>query len=323
MLQHAPVMEYRNLGRSGLKVSRTALGSWLTFGAALDPAGAGRLVAEAVELGVNLLDTADVYRSGEGETLLGRAIQSLPRHRLVLASKCYFPMSDDPNDRGLSRKHIHESIDGSLRRLGTDYLDLYQCHRFDPETPLLETAAAMDDLIRRGKVLYWGVSQWPAERITEVVDLCRRERLHAPISNQPLYNLFERGIEVDVLPASERAGLGQIVYSPLAQGVLSGKYLPGQAPPPGSRATDAQSNQFLGRYTTPERLRQAAAFAAFARSRGATPAGLALAFCLRDARVTSVIVGASSGAQLRENITGAGQVHPPEVWQHVERLFAA
>ena len=159
MLQHDGSMEYRNLGQSGLKVSRTALGSWLTFGAALDQERAARLVAEAFELGINLFDTADVYRAGEGESLLGRAIQALPRHRLVLASKCFFPMSDDPNDRGLSRKHIHESIDGSLHRLGTDYLDLYQCHRFDPETPLLETAAAMDDLIRRGKVLYWGVSQ--------------------------------------------------------------------------------------------------------------------------------------------------------------------
>lgn len=323
MLQHDGSMEYRNLGQSGLKVSRTALGSWLTFGAALDQERAARLVAEAFELGINLFDTADVYRAGEGESLLGRAIQALPRHRLVLASKCFFPMSDDPNDRGLSRKHIHESIDGSLRRLGTDYLDLYQCHRFDPETPLLETAAAMDDLIRRGKVLYWGVSQWPAERITEVVELCRREHLHAPISNQPLYNLFERGIEAEVLPASARAGLGQIVFSPLAQGVLSGKYRPGQPPPPGSRATDEQSNQFLGRYTTPIRLRQAEAFAALARSRGATPAGMALAFCLRDPRVTSVIVGASSSAQLRENIAGAAQTFSPDVWQHVEQQFSA
>jgi aryl-alcohol dehydrogenase-like predicted oxidoreductase len=239
----------------------------------------------------------------------------------VLASKCFFPMSDDPNDRGLSRKHVHESIDGSLRRLGTDYLDLYQCHRFDPETPVLETAVAMDDLIRRGKVLYWGVSQWPAERITEVVELCRRERLHAPISNQPLYNLFERGIEADVIPASLRAGLGQIVYSPLAQGVLTGKYRPEAPPPPGSRGSDAQSNQFLGRYTTPVRLQQAAAFASYARSRGASPAGMALAFCLRNPGVTSVVVGASSGAQLRENITGAAQSFADDVWRQVEQLF--
>jgi len=316
-------MQYRNLGRSGLKVSAVGLGSWLTFGGAVDGETAGRLVADAFELGVNLFDTADVYRLGEGETVLGRAIAALPRHRLVLASKCFFPMSDDPNDRGLSRKHVCESIDGTLRRLRTDYVDLYQCHRFDPETPVLETAMAMDDLIRRGKVLYWGTSQWPAERLTELAELCRRERLHAPISNQPLYNLFERGIEHDVLAASERAGLGQLVFSPLAQGVLTGKYAPGQKPPAGSRATDDRSNQFIARYLVPEKLQQAQALAAFASQHGSTAAGLALGFCLRDRRVTTVLVGARNGAQLRENIAGALQSQPPAVWQKLESMFPA
>src|SRR5262245_63295891 len=169
-------MQYRNLGRSGLKVSAVGLGSWLTFGGAVDGETAGRLVADAFELGVNLFDTADVYRLGEGETVLGRAIAALPRQRLVLARKCFFPMSHDPNDRGLSRKHVCESIDGTLRRLRTDYVDLYQCHRFDPETPVLETAMAMDDLIRRGKVLYWGTSQWPADRLTALAELGPRQR---------------------------------------------------------------------------------------------------------------------------------------------------
>lgn len=316
-------MQLRNLGRSGLKVSQIGLGSWLTFGAALDAQLALRLVHEAFDSGINLFDTADVYFAGEGERVLGEAIRELPRHRLVLASKCFFPMSDDPNDRGLSRKHVLESIDGSLRRLCTDYLDIYQCHRFDPATPLLETAMAMDDLIRRGKLLCWGVSQWPAERITEIVTLCRSERLHAPISNQPLYNLFERGIERDVLPAGESAGIGQLVYSPLAHGVLSGKYLPGLPPPKDSRATDEKGKQFISRYSTPERLQKAQELVLFAAQHGATAVGMALGFCLRDPRVTSVLVGARSGKQLQQSIDGALQSNPPEVWQHLAELFPA
>ena len=204
-------MLYRHLGASGLRVSVVGLGSWLTIGNAIDQQATGKLIAAAFDHGVNLFDTADVYNHGEGERALGLAVRDLPRHRLVLATKCFFPMSDDPNDRGLSRKHVHESLHASLKRLGTDYVDLYQCHRFDPETPVLETARAMHDLIRAGHVLYWGTSQWPADRIAEVVELCRREHLHAPISNQPLYNLFERGIETAVLPTSARCGRGQIV----------------------------------------------------------------------------------------------------------------
>ena len=231
-------MQYRNLGASGLKVGAVGLGSWLTIGNAIDDAAAERLVRVAFDRGVNLFDTADVYNLGGGERALGQAVRDLPRHRLVLATKCFFPMSDDPNDRGLSRKHVVESLHGSLRRLGTDYVDLYQCHRFDPDTPLLETARAMDDLIRAGKALYWGTSQWPAERIAEVVELCARSGLAAPIANQPLYNLFDRGIEQAVLPTSRRLGLGQLVYSPLAQGVLTGKYGRGDAVPAASRAAD-------------------------------------------------------------------------------------
>ncbi|MEC7584102.1 MAG: aldo/keto reductase, partial [Planctomycetota bacterium] len=165
-------MKYRSLGRSGLKVSCVSLGSWLTFGYSVDDQHSRRIVGAAFDRGINLFDTADVYANGAGESSLGAAIADLPRHRLVIASKCFFPMSDDPNDRGLSRKHIHESVEASLQRIGTSYLDLSQCHRFDEDTPLLETAMAMDDLIRQGKVLYWGTSQWPAERIAEVAELC-------------------------------------------------------------------------------------------------------------------------------------------------------
>lgn len=314
-------MQYRPLGASGLKVSVVGLGSWLTIGNTLDASTTTDLVRCGFDAGVNLFDTADVYNQGEGERALGRALRDLPRHRCVVATKCFFPMSDDPNDRGLSRKHIHESIRGSLTRLQTDYVDLYQCHRFDPETPLLETAMAMDDLIRRGLVLYWGVSQWPAERIAEVVELCRAEGLHRPISNQPLYNLFDRGIESAVLPTCGLAGLGTLCYSPLAQGVLSGKYRPGAPPPADSRAADARVNQFVGRYLSPAHLDKVARFTALAAQHRLTPVQLALAFCLRDPRITSVLVGVRTEAQLRGNLAAVGATIDPELQQALDAIF--
>ena len=316
-------MLYRNLGRSGLKVSVVGLGSWLTIGNAIDGGATGRLVAAAVLHGVNLFDTADVYAAGEAEIALGKAIRDVPRRQLVIATKCFFPMSEDPNDRGLSRKHIHESIRASLQRLGTDHVDLYQCHRFDPDVPLLETARAMDDLIRRGMVLYWGTSQWPAERIEEVVALCAREGLHAPISNQPIYNLFDRGIEAAVLPVSERCGLGQLVYSPLAQGVLTGKYRPGAAVPADSRAADPRSNQFVGRYLGARQLEQAQRLAALAARHGSTALQLALAFCLRDPRVASVLVGARSEEQFAASIGAVGRTIDAGLQQELDSIFPA
>jgi aryl-alcohol dehydrogenase-like predicted oxidoreductase len=312
---------YRPLGSSGLKVSVVGLGSWLTIGNAIDGKASSQLVAHAFAQGVNLFDTADVYNDGEAEQALGAAIRGMARHQLVLATKCYFPMGDDPNDRGLSRKHVIESLHGSLRRLGTDYVDLYQCHRFDPEVPLLETAMAMDDLIRRGHALYWGTSQWPAERIAEVVLLCERERLHRPISNQPLYNLYDRGIETAVLPTAARHGLGQLAYSPLAQGVLTGKYSPGQAPPPTSRAADPRQNQFVGRYLTEPRLVQAQKLKLLAQQAGLTPTQVALAFCLRDRRVASVLVGARDAQQLAGSLAAVDVTLPADLLAELDRLF--
>ncbi len=316
-------MLYRSLGASGLKVSVVGLGSWLTFGNQLDAGGSDRLVRAAFERGVTLFDTADVYRTGDGERALGTAIRGLPRHHLVLATKCFFPMSEDANDRGLSRKHVHESLRASLQRLQTDYVDLYQCHRFDPDTPLLETAMAMDDLIRRGLALYWGTSQWPAERIDEVAAACRQHGLHRPISNQPLYNLFDRGIESEVLPAGTRAGLGQLVYSPLAQGVLTGKYAPGAPPPAGSRAADARANQFVGRYLAPERLEQAQRLVALAQRHGRTATQLALAFCLRRGEVASVLVGARSEDQLAGSLAAVGVELDADLLAALEAVFPA
>ena len=316
-------MRHRPLGKSGLKVSVLGLGSWITFGGSVDILGVKSIVRRAFEGGINFFDTADVYLNGIGEQALGAAIADLPRHRLVLASKCFFPMSEDVNDRGLSRKHVHESLDASLRRMRIDYLDLYQCHRFDPDTPLHETAAAMDDLIRRGKVLYWGVSMWPAERITEVVELCRREGMHAPISNQPLYNLFERGIESAVIPASERAGVGQVVYSPLAQGVLSGKYGPAGAAPAGTRAADPKAGQFVDRYLTPERRALAVRYVEWARSTGRDPLVTALAFCLRTQNVSSAIVGARSLEQLDALLPAGDMELDAATTAELERMFPA
>jgi voltage-dependent potassium channel beta subunit len=314
-------MEYRHLGSSGLRVSVVSLGSWLTFGNTVEQETTDRIVGKAVDCGVNLLDTADIYGRGEGERALGKVISGRRREHLVLASKCFFPMSDDVNDRGLSRKHVVESLHQSLGRLRTDYLDLYQCHRPDPDTPLEETAAAMDDLIRQGKVLYWGVSMWPADQIARTVELCRSAGLHAPISNQPVYNLFEREIEADVIPTCEDLGVGQIVFSPLAQGVLTGKYGPAGEPQRGSRAADARVNQFMGRYLVPERLEQVAGLVALAKEAGHRPAVLALAWCLRQPNVGSVIVGATSVAQLEQNLGAAEVKLAPDVEARLEGLF--
>ncbi len=314
-------MQYRRLGQSGLKVSAVSLGSWLTYGNVLDQSATTRIVAAARERGVNLFDTADVYARGDGEVALGKALRGVRREHVVIASKCFFPMSDDVNDCGLSRKHVVESLHASLRRLDTSYLDLYQCHRLDPETPIEETVLAMVDLIRQGKILYWGVSQWPAHAIAQAVTFCRLHALPPPISNQPLYNLFDRMIEAEVMPVSAQHGVGQIVFSPLAQGVLSGKYAGGKAPDASTRAGNDKVNQFIGRYLTPARLQQADRAAALARRLGVPPAQLALAWCLRCPEVASVIVGATSEKQLIENIEAAALTLTAAALAELDQVF--
>ncbi|MCC6785799.1 MAG: aldo/keto reductase family protein [Planctomycetes bacterium] len=317
-------MQYRHLGSSGLRVSAVAFGTWLTAGNTLDLAATQRLVASAAELGINFFDTADVYARGAAEEALGAALKGRPRHTLVVATKCFFPMSDDPNDKGLSRKHVVESLHGSLRRLGLDYVDLFQCHRSDPDTPLEETCRAMDDLIRQGKTLYWGVSLWSAEQIERAVQLCRAEGWAPPISNQPCYNLLDRGIEAAVMPRAAALGVGQIVYSPLAQGVLSGKYRRGAAPPPGSRATDERANRFIGRYLgDPGAVDRTERFVRLAAELGLAPSRIALAFCLRRPEVASVIVGATSAAQLEENAAAAALALDAATLRALDEIFPA
>ena len=238
-------MNYRHLGKYGVKVSEVALGSWLTYGGATEDEAARQCIEKAYDLGINFFDTANVYANGKSEETVGRVLAAYPRHSYFLATKVFFPMGDGPNDRGLSRKHIFEQCHASLKRLGTDYVDLYQCHRYDAETPLEETLTALDDLARQGKILYAGVSEWSAGQIAHAVDYIRGAGLHPLVSNQPYYNMLGRGIEKEVIPLCEREGIGQVVFSPLAQGILTGKYKPGQPLPEGTRAADPKQNMFM------------------------------------------------------------------------------
>jgi len=315
-------VNYRKLGRSGLKVSEVSLGGWLTQGRTIDDATTEAIVRRAFDLGVNLFDTADVYNAGASETALGKAIRSIPRRDLVLATKCYFPFSEGPNDRGLSRKHIVESLNDSLKRLGTDYVDLYQFHRFDPETPLDETVRAIDDLVRAGKVLYWGVSEWKAHQIAELCGIAKALNAHPPISNQPRYSLLSRGIEESILPVSDANGLGQIVFSPLAQGILTGKYLPGQSAPQGSRGADETSNNFMRDMLNDETLTKVQRLKTFVEGHGQDLGTFALAWCLRHPGVSSVIVGASRVEQLEQNAKASGVSFSDDVWKEAEALVA-
>jgi voltage-dependent potassium channel beta subunit len=297
-------MRYRRLGDSGCQVSVLALGSWLTFGGSVDQKTTDACVRAAFEGGINLFDTADIYAHGAAETALGRALAPLRRQDLVLATKLFWPMTEAPNDQGLSRKHVMESCHASLARLGTEYIDLYQCHRFDPGTPVDETARAMEDLIRQGKVLYWGVSVWTAGQITSACAAADRWGGYRPVSNQPPYSLLERGIEAEIVETSARLGLSQIVWSPLAQGLLTGKYRAGSIPKD-SRAADEQRNRFLKPMLTPQNLAFAAHVAAVAADLSVTPAQLSLAWVLRRPEISAAILGVTRVEQLRENLAAA------------------
>jgi len=270
-------MEFRYLGNSGLKVSAISYGNWITHGSQIEEQAAVACVQRALELGITTFDTADVYAGTRAEGVLGRALSGVRRESIEICTKVYWPTGKGQNNRGLSRKHILESINGSLKRLGTDYVDLYQAHRFDVETPLEETMLAFADVVRQGKALYIGVSEWNAEQITRAAQLARD--LHVPfISNQPQYSMLWRVIEQEVVPACEHEGLSQIVWSPLAQGVLTGKYLPGQPPPAGSRATDELSGKnFISRWMTDEVLTKVQKLRPLADQAGLTMAQLGVA----------------------------------------------
>jgi voltage-dependent potassium channel beta subunit len=313
-------MEFRQLGRSGLRVSEIALGSWLTFGATVDVPATVSIVRAALDAGIRFFDTADVYATGAAEEALREALRGATRHHLVIATKAFFPMSEDPNDRGLSRKHLFESVHGSLRRLGTDYVDLHQCHRFDPSVPLEETIRAYADLIRQGKILYWGVSEWSEIQIAEALRLADALGAPRPVSNQPQYSILRRGIERAVLPLCDREGVGQVVWSPLAQGVLTGKYRPGERPD-GTRAAHPFQSRFMEAFLTDAVLGQVESLRPIAADLGLSMAQLALAWCLRQPGVSSVIVGATRPDQLEENIAAAGRSLPPDVVKTIDDRF--
>ena len=312
-------MHYRRLGDSGLQVSEISLGSWLTLGSSVDSAASRALILEALDLGINLFDTADVYGEGEAERVLGGVLAEVSRDRVVVASKCFFPSSDAPNARGLSRKHVTESVEGSLRRLGTDYIDLYQCHRSDPDTPIQETVDVFSDLIRQGKILYWGVSLWNVSQIQEACRIAAARQGYAPISNQPEYSLLRRELEGELLDGCRPLGVGQLAWSPLAQGALTGKYRMGV--PEGSRADDPFRRQFMGDFLDETARQRIDGLRALAADAGLGVAALALAWCLRDPAISSLIVGATRQEQLAENVTASGQRLSPEVLERLDALF--
>lgn len=315
-------MQYRRLGSCGLMVSKVSLGSWLTYGGSVDEEKARACIRKAYDLGINFFDTANAYQGGAGEEVVGRALQELPRESYVLATKVYFPMGDGPNDRGLSRKHIMEQCSASLKRLGADYIDLYQCHRYDISTPLEETLRALDDLVTQGKVLYVGVSDWSAAQIAEALRLADKRNLDRIVSNQPCYNMLQRGLEREVMPLCEREGIGVVAYSPLAQGVLTGKYKPGSRPRRGTRAADPQSNMFMGSLMSEESLQKVERLRDVAKARGITMSQLALAWCLRKRIVSSVIIGATRPEQVEENAAASDIMLRKEELGRIEAILS-
>ncbi len=299
-------MEHRYLGNSGLKVSEISYGNWITHGGQVEDEAAYACVAAALDAGITTFDTADVYAGTKAEAVLGSALKGQRREGLEIFTKVFWPTGPGVNDRGLSRKHIRESIEGSLRRLGTDYVDLYQAHRYDHETPLEETLRAFDDLVRQGKVLYVGVSEWDASMIRRAVEIADEMGFDRLVSNQPQYSALYRVIEAEVVPTSVELGLGQIVWSPIAQGVLTGKYLPGQPPPEGSRATDPTSGHFTERLRTDEILTRVQGLRPLAEQAGLSMAQLAVAWVLQHDFVSSAIVGASRPEQVLDNVGASG-----------------
>ena len=310
-------MRYRRLGSSDLSVSEISLGSWLTYGVGVEQDKARACVDRAFDLGINLIDTANVYGRGAAETFLGEALAARPRDSYVLATKLYFPMSQE--DFGLSRKQIEKQLEASLRRLRTGYIDLYQCHRYDEATPLEETMEALTDAVRSGKVRYIGFSEWPADRIAEALNMAGVEKF---VSSQPQYSLLWREPEEEVIPLCAENGISQIVWSPLAQGVLTGKYAPGSPPPQGTRATSAEMGAWIDRLMQPSILEAVRKLKPLAAQADLTLSQFALAWVLREPNVASAIVGASRPEQLEENAGASGAEVDPALFAEAERIVA-
>jgi voltage-dependent potassium channel beta subunit len=313
-------MEYRRLGTSGLKVSVVALGAWLTYGSdAVEFDTAAQCLRTAIEQGINFIDVADAYAAGKAEETVGKVIKDYRRSDLVISTKAYWPMSDNINDRGLSRKHLTESVHKSLKRLGTDYVDIFFCHRADPETPIEETVRALDDLIRQGKILYWGTSMWSAANINDAVGIARAINANRPVTEQPIYNLLDREqVEGELETSISNHGMGLVVFSPLAQGVLTGKYNEGV--PQDSRAKSVDWEWFKEQITE-ERLSKVRELTALAQEIGTTTAALALAWTMKHPNVCSVITGASKPLQIDENLKALQVNITSEIEARIEDIF--
>jgi aryl-alcohol dehydrogenase-like predicted oxidoreductase len=316
-------MEFRHLGSSGLKISEITLGNWITHGSQVDDSTAHATIHAALDAGITTFDTADAYASTRAETVMGDALKGQRREGVEIFTKVYFPTGPGANDRGLSRKHIQESCHASLRRLQTDHIDLYQAHRYDFATPLEETLRAFDDLVRQGKVLYVGVSEWTAGQIREAMRIADELGFDRIISNQPQYSMLWRVIEAEVLPTSAEFGVGQIVWSPIAQGVLTGKYLPGQAPPADSRATSGEGADFISGWLRDEVLTAVQSLRPIAADLDLTMAQLAVAWVLANPQVSAAIVGASRPEQVAENVKAAGVRLSPDVMAAIDAAIGS
>ena len=311
-------MKYRQLGSSELRVSEISLGSWLTYGLGVEAEKARACLDTAFTVGINFIDTANVYGRGAAESFLGDALSDRSRDSYVLATKLYFPMTD--TDRGLSRVQIEKQLDASLKRLKTDYVDLYQCHRYDEDTPLEETMEALSAVVRSGKARYIGFSEWPADRIQAAIDLSGVEPF---VSSQPQYSLLWRKPETDVIPLCEANGISQIVWSPLGQGVLTGKYSPEAQPPEDSRAASDEMGGFMDRLMQPPVLEAVQRLKPLAKEAGLSLAQFSLAWVLNQPNVASAIVGASRPEQVEENASASGAAVDPALFEQAERLIAA
>ncbi|MFE3186564.1 aldo/keto reductase family protein [Streptomyces violascens] len=315
-------MEHRQLGRSGLKLSEIAYGNWLTHGSQVEADVASQCVAAALDTGITTFDTADMYAETRAEQVLGTALKGVPREAVEISTKVFWPTGPGPNSRGLSRKHIMEAAHGSLKRLQTDYIDLYQAHRFDHDVRLEETLRAFDDLVRQGKVLYVGVSEWRAEQIAAALKIADEMGFDRIVSNQAQYHLIWRVIESEVVPLSLREGIGQIVYSPMAQGALSGKYRPGRALPPGSRAVDRHGARFISNFLDDDILQRVQQLKPLADESGLTMPQLAVAWTLQRPGIASAIVGASRPEQIKENAMAAGVRLDAEILQRIDDIMS-
>ncbi|MDI9439556.1 MAG: aldo/keto reductase family protein [Limnochordia bacterium] len=314
-------MKYRRLGRSGLKVSEISLGSWLTYGKSVEDDTAVRTIRRAYELGINSFDSANVYERGEGERVMAKALSVFPRESYVITTKAFWPMGDGPNDRGLSRKHVFEQLHASLKRMQLDYVDIFYCHRYDPEAPVHETLRTIDDLIRQGKVLYAGVSQWTAAQIEEAVRIADDYLLDRIVVHQPEYNMLNRWIEPEVIPVCEKHGIGQIVFSPLAQGLLTGKYRGGRVPE-GSRAANPEINLWLKELIASGVIQKVDALQDLAEEAGLTLAEMSLAWILRQPNVASALVGASRPEQIEANVKAVEVELSSELLDKIEAILS-